>query len=431
MSLPSIRPKGLARRAGTARSPALAAIERQLGLTLSGIAMLGIVIGGVVIGRWLASRPMLLLGYGLLMLVGIGWVLGRRRIVIEVGRSKIPTRVRVGQLIEVDLSLTARRRLSTVVLEEVLPEHLGNPVRFPIPALPRGRELTCSFSFAPRRRGVYLVGPLIAEWSDPFGLTRRRVVLDDPAPLIVHPTIEAVHDRIISRAWEDPPIRPPVSKPWPSGFEFYGMRDYVPGDDPRRIVWRATARSLDLESGTGRYLVREAEQGITDLVNLFLDTDRAGHSPGETSETLEMAVRTAASLGVKHLRDGFAVSVHTNSGPLTVGLRGRRAEVELLDRLAGVEREGARLAPALDRLMLDRSRRTHNVILTPHIDRDTAMRLRLILDNGTSVLLALVLWEGTDPATLQRAGTLGCTVAEIIAGPALENAFRKALGARR
>jgi len=47
-----------------------------------------------------------------------------------------------------------------------------------------------------------------------------------------------------------------VSKPWPSGLEFYAS-EYVPGDDLRGIVWRASAR-------TGKVMVREAEQGITD-----------------------------------------------------------------------------------------------------------------------------------------------------------------------
>jgi hypothetical protein len=82
----------------------------------------------------------------------------------------------------------------------------------------------------------------------------------------VHPRVEQVSDRPLSRQFEDPPIRPPVSKPWPSGFEFYGMREYVPGDDLRRIVWRASAR-------TGKVMVREAEQGITDHVTVVLDTE--------------------------------------------------------------------------------------------------------------------------------------------------------------
>lgn len=413
------------------RTGLLARLERRIGLTATGMVLIAVAATGWAVGRSIASRPVLVMAYGLLLLVGIAWLLGRRAVRFDVGRSKVPTRVREGQLVGVELSLRARRRVTTVVLEEILPQHLGGAVRFPIPALRGGVEVTHGYSFVPRRRGRYAVGPLIAEWSDPFGITRRRVALDEPVPIIVHPSTEPVHDRVISRAWEDPPIRPPVSKRWPTGFEFYGLRDYVSGDDPRRIVWRATARSLDLVTGTGRYLVREAEQGITDRVNIFLDTDRGTHSPGETSETFETAVRAAASLGVKHLKDGFAVSVNTNGACVAAGLRGRRAEIELLDRLAGVERESASLATALERLMLDRSGRSHNVVITPHIDRDTAMRLRLVLDRGTSVLLALLLWEDTDPVTIQRAGTLGCGVVEITAGAALEKVFRQAVGGRR
>ena len=49
------------------------------------------------------------------------------------------------------------------------------------------------------------------------------------------------------------------------------MREYAPGDDLRRIVWRAQAR-------TGKLMVREAEQGITDHITIILDTDRGTHS---------------------------------------------------------------------------------------------------------------------------------------------------------
>ncbi len=422
---------GQRRRDNAPRGSLLLLLERRLGITVAGLSVLGAVLVGWLLGRSSGSSPLLLLSYGLLMLVVLAWALGRRRIVIDVGRSKVPTRVREGQLVDVELELASARRLSTIVLEESLPEHLGGPRRFPLPMLSPGEQVQLGYAFAPARRGRYTVGPLVAEWSDPFGLTQRRVVLDTAVELIVHPSTEQVHDRVISRAWEDPPIRPPLSKPWPTGFEFYGMRDYVSGDDPRRINWRATARSLDVESGTGRYLVREAEQGITDRVNLFLNTDERAHSPGETSETFELAVRGAASLAVKHLRDGFALDVHTNGGVMATGARGRRAELPLLDQLAEVEREREPFSAALDRLLTSRGGSTHNVILTPQIDRDAAMRLRLILNRGVSVLLALVMWEDTDPVTLQRAGSLGCGVVEIAAGAPLEKVFRQAIGGRR
>src|SRR5206468_7479296 len=138
------------------------------------------------------------------------------------------------------------------------------------------------------RRGAYNVGPLVARWGDPFGLTQREMVLQEPFELLVHPSTEHVQDRPLTRLWEDPPIRPPVSKPWPSGMEFYGMREYAPGDDLRRIVWLAFAK-------TGVLMVREAEQGITDQISIILDTDRRYHSGEETSESFEAGVRVAAS----------------------------------------------------------------------------------------------------------------------------------------
>lgn len=409
----------------------LRAVERLAGLTSNGLIVLGIVIAGFVLGRVIASRPLLVMVYGLLLAVGVAWLLGRRNPALRADRSSLPTRVREGQLVPVELSLTASRRISTIVIEEVLDGTLGRPVRIPVPVLPSGETVNHTYSFVPRLRGVFEVGPLVAEWSDPFGVTRRRLVLTEPVKIIVHPRVELVHDRVISRAWEDPPIRPPVSKPWPTGFEFYGMRDYVNGDDPRRIVWRATARTLDSDGGGGRYLVRESEQGITDRVNLFLDNDKEFHSPGAPSESFETAVRAVASLGQKHLHDGFAVTVDVNGERIAQAYRGKRAEIQLLDRLAEVQLDKVPLEDALTRLMYDPNRRAHNVLVTPYLSRETASRLRLLMNRGASLLIAFVSGDETDPAALHRAGTLGCNVVEIRTGSSLERVFQHAVGARR
>ena len=190
-----------------------------------------------------------------------------------------------------------------------MPERLGAPVRVPITKLPSGQTVTHRYGLRCARRGVYEVGPLVAVAGDPLGLTHRETVVAEPFELLVHPRIELVSDRPLTRQFEDPPIRPPVSKPWPSGLEFYGMREYVPGDDLRRIVWRATAR-------TGKVMVREAEQGITDHITIILDTDRGAHSrDGEgLSESFETGVRAAASLGVRHLREGYEVRSRPTAG---------------------------------------------------------------------------------------------------------------------
>lgn len=408
---------------------AVAWAERTLGVTSSGIVVFVLGVMGWIGARVLASRALFLLAYGVLIVLGVAFAIGRRRLAVEASRSDLPGRVREGHTVEVMLTLKARRRLTTILLEEDLHSHLGTPVRLPIPLLPGGEGVEHQYTFTPRLRGEYEVGPLVATWSDPFGLTRKRLVLAPAARIIVHPSTELVHDRVLSREWEDPPIRPPFSKPWPTGFEFYGMRDYVNGDDPRRIVWRATARTLDPVTGAGRYLVREAEQGITDRVTLILDTDARHHSPGDPSDTFELAVRAVASLGVRHLTDGFSVTVETNQGRLSESLRGARSRIPLLDALARVRRQRGTLEATLDRLLTDPRRNMHNVLVTPHVDAESARRLRLLLDRGLSILVVLVTWEETDAASLHRAGALGCNIIEADSGSPLEGAFRRVLGA--
>jgi len=427
MAASSPRRVALARRRGTV----VAWIEARTGLTGVGLGVVAAALGGLALGRALGSRALFLLVYGAVGVIGLAYVMGRRALDLETFRSELPSRAREGQVLAVVLRVTARKRLATVVLEEVLPSALGLPRRIAVPTLPTGEVVEHPYGLTPQRRGVYEVGPLVAEWSDPFGLTRRRRTILEPVTLIVHPTLEPSIDRVTHRAWEDPPYRPRATRPWPSGFEFYGMRDYVDGDDPRRIVWSATARTLDLESGTGRYLVREAEQGITDRVHVVLDTNRDVHTAGEPSPTFETAVRAAATLGAEHLHHGMEVTLHTGEEVLASHLRGRRSMMTLFDALAAVGLADATLTAGVDRLFATVSRSTHTVVITPNLDRLTAGRLRLMMEQGASLTVVLVVTPDTDALVLHRAGTLGCAVVELHPGRPLAPAFRHVVGVGR
>jgi uncharacterized protein (DUF58 family) len=320
--------------------------------------------------------------------------------------------------------MRAKRRISGVVMEEVLDPHLGPSVRVPVPLLPGGEEVAHEYRFSPSRRGVFNVGPLVAEWSDPFGLTRHRQEIAPPVEIVVHPDTEPVTDRITSREWEDPPVRPPVSKPWPTGFEFYGMRDYVEGDDPRRIVWRAFAQY-------DKYLVRESEQGITDRVLLYLDVDWASYEQDEDSPTFELAVKAAASLATSYLKVGFTVTLHTGDDARPPRYRGAGKQIPLLDTLARVERAKRPLAKTLERMLTDPQGSAHNVVVTPLLTGEAAARLRLMRQRGTSLMVVLILGDEPDALSLHRAGSLGCNVAEVTAGTPLSTLFQHIVASRR
>jgi len=398
-------------------------IERAR-LTPAGASVLGLVVGDWLVARSLGAKALYLLAYAGLLVVLLAWLSGRRAIQLSVDRSELPPRVRAGQQVAVALDVVARRRVSTVVVHEDLPAGLGTSVSVPVASLAKGETLRREYSFVPPVRGVYQIGPARASWSDPFGLTAHDQQLSEPDEVLVHPVTEPVRDRVLTRMWEDPPVRPPVSKPWPVGFEFYGMREYLPGDDPRNIIWSAYAR-------TGTLMVRESEQGITDRVVLLLDSGRDAHAPGVPSPTFETAVSAVASAGVQHLHDGFAVTLLTCSGTVVSGLRGARSQLSLLDELARVERDDRSLLDAHTGLLDLAKQRPHVLVVTTTLPPQTATLLRLLHDRGLSIVVVHVMHDEGDPTTGAMAASIGAGVVQLPVGASLAAAFTGLVGARR
>ena len=367
-----------------------AALQRKIGLTRIGVITLMAAAGLWLVAYVVAGEAVYLLAYGAIASVGLAYFLSPRRLKLTGERLGLFPRAQEGDRLDVEVRLSAKRGVSTITLEERLPARLGEHVRVPIAKLSAKGEVTHRYTVRAASRGVYQVGPLVAVSGDPLGLTQRETVVCPPFELLVHPRVELVADRPLTRQFEDPPIRPPVSKPWPSGLEFYGMREYRPGDDLRRIVWRASGR-------TGKIMVREAEQGITDKITIMLDTNRANHSrdaANGASESFEAAVRVAASLGVRHLREGYEVKCEANGGRLTRALRGPVQQLMLLDALTRVEQERAGLSQVIRRLLSTGQRDAHNILITPRLTTQEAGQLRLLLRSGASILVvALLPWR--------------------------------------
>jgi uncharacterized protein (DUF58 family) len=401
-------------------SSALQAVERRTGVTLGGLVALALAILGWLLANAIGGRALYLIAYGLVLLIAVAVLLARRRRPVEAIRSQLPRRAREGQRLRCELTLTSDAHVSTFVVEESLHPHLGTTVRLPVVSLSSGQELRHVYEIRPRLRGVYRVGPLVAEFKDPAGLARRRQVLAEPVDMIVHPSTETVLDRPLTRQFEEPPLRPPISKPWPEGFEFYGMRDYVAGDDMRRVVWRAFAR-------TERLLVREFEQGISDRVTVVLDNDRGWHSPGEPSDTFETAVRAAASVGATHLKDGMSLSLIANDAELGAHFRGARARIDYLDKLAAVKLCAEPLHHGMERMIRGGRRDSHVVCITSHFDARSAALAAMLVNAGASVSVVALVWDEADPASVHRAREVGAQVVRVKPGSALAPVFRAAL----
>ena len=134
------------------------------------------------------------------------------------------------------------------------------------------------------RRGLHHVGPLTTTVEDPFGLARRTHTDTRRAAVVVLPRTWALTP--LPSVAGDEPEHGTAALTSASSIdeEFAALRDYVPGDDIRRIHWRSTARR-------GAPVVRQFDVPWQRRTTVLLDL-RAG--PDDSS--FERAVSAAASV---------------------------------------------------------------------------------------------------------------------------------------
>ncbi len=127
--------------------------------------------------------------------------------------------------------------------------------------------------------------------------------------------------------------------------EYYGIREYRPGDNPRRIHWRRSAR-------TGQLIVREMSSSQAVQLWCVLNT-WTRQDDNKTHHRLESAISCAATVICDLLERGVKVGLICNGDPLVVlppaGGRGHRPRLLRELALRG-KNVGDELTPHLKRL---------------------------------------------------------------------------------
>lgn len=151
------------------------------------------------------------------------------------------------------------------------------------------------------RRGVYSDGEVRVASGAPFGLFHRRRRTRVPSSTTIYPrTFEVANLRRPSTLDESGLERDPATEMHRGiGDEFWGVREYRPGDPARLIAWRQSARSL----ATGRLSVMELARETAPPLTLSINLD-----PRASREAREMVVSVAASVMSRALSDGFEVA---------------------------------------------------------------------------------------------------------------------------
>lgn len=262
---------------------------------------------------WVALRPAVPIA-GLLLLAAVlaDMLLARHEAEIELERIAPEEGARDATL---PIGIVVRNPLTRAIRLE-LRESLPRDLLEPEPAWPGIRVAAGSlrrlrYAIHPRVRGQRVWGPLVAQVRSPLGLLRRRVMADEGRTIRVRPETErflrpeALDPRRVLAALGARPRRRRGD-----GLELDSLREYVIGDEPRRIDWRATARR-------GRPIVRTHRHEESRTLILAVDASRlmgarapaigegAGEGSGEDDDS-RAAARAGASLATA--RAGLAAT---------------------------------------------------------------------------------------------------------------------------
>ncbi len=289
-----------------------------------------------IVGRVFGSQGVEQIAFGLVVLafVAVAVVrLGRHD--LHITRDIVPERARAHQKVAVVLQVTnrGRGRAPLVMLEDRVPPGIAGSARFVLPALEAGGAREAQLGIRPEQRGRYEVGPLEIEITDPFGLARIRSRALGTSEFLVHPRVDRLlmpRDVGERRTTARASIRQPTG---PRGEDFYTIRDYVEGDDLRKIHWSSTAKR-------GKYMIRHEETPWHTRASIVLDDRRTAYGAFGDHASFERAVSAVASLIDLYQRAGYGYRLAGAHHPGVPTGKGQYHYNTCLDLLATIEPKG-------------------------------------------------------------------------------------------
>jgi uncharacterized protein (DUF58 family) len=201
-----------------------------------------------------------------------------------------------------------------------LPRNAHDPVQRSalclVPYVAAGKSARASYRATLWQRGRYRFGPVRLSTKVPVGLLSGRVTYKLTTDLLVYPKIGRLrrpwsdmvkYDQLGSRSWR--------RQQGPVEGDFFGLRNWRPGDSRRWIHWRSSAKRQEL---VVRQFEQHRRQDLVVYLDLSLDA-RLPHTRQASAEQIEAAISFAATVVADHCRRG--------GGRLTLAVAGQTSRL--------------------------------------------------------------------------------------------------------
>lgn len=276
---------------------------------------------------WLKGiNLILILAYLLVLLFVLNWIAARRRLrgVTASRRIRRPVFAASPFVWEVDVATSSRRPIAGWSLHDQGAAHsmcwfLSDP---------RNQRLRREVTLP--KRGLYQCEPLRAVSAYPFGLVKQTCEFGKRDQLTVLPQLGKLHLGQMRR-WLVHTARPDerarrTRRRLSMESEFHGLRQFRPGDSPRWIHWRTTAR-------TGELVVREFDQGTHHDLILIVEPF-AGPKDASAAESAISMAATICSAWSKEAGDRIVLGIASEPPIVVTGGESTASALELLEALA-------------------------------------------------------------------------------------------------
>jgi len=224
-----------------------------------------------------------------------------------------------------------------------------------------GTKATVPMQVLATRRGLHELELYQLSTSFPFGFIKRAIRRRQKDTVLVYPAIAAVDERLFSECLSAELSGARIKPRRGGSDEFFGVKEYRQGENPRWIYWRRTAR-------TGTLVAKEMTQVAPPRLLLLVDTFLQEQTSAERA-AVERTIAMAGSLVTSSVDRGLIVGLCVWSGGWVAvpGSRGKRHARDLMAVLARLQEN----VTADSRMLLDKGRRlmrsgTTTIVLTPH-----------------------------------------------------------------
>jgi uncharacterized protein (DUF58 family) len=279
--------------------------------------------GAIFIGRLFGVIELFVIGAAMIVAALVAWlVVTVRRPQVEVNRWIRPSVLTAGDVGRVEVLVEQVGRTRSPAFELVEPVGATRTARMTVAPLGPGSDVSAGYRIPTDRRGVLTIGPLTAYRQDVLGLARSTIEVAGVEDVLVSPRAHLLDMPLLGQGVLGRHLLALAQRLGPG--DFHSLRDYVDGDEPRSIHWRASARSENLK------VRQHSVEGLQRCV-VLLDQHVPAGPDGEAA--FERAVTAAASVVHSADRAGLTTRFVTTDG---ADLRGPDVAATTLHLLARI-----------------------------------------------------------------------------------------------